>query len=301
MTDRVRRGLVALGVGLLLGLTALPGLAAEEGYATWYGPGFHGRRMANGQIFDMYDPTTTAANIFPFGTWLKVTNPANGRSVVVQVRDRGAFRHALDLSYAAFAQIADPRLMMIRVLYEVVSGPEGTPVERPQPASRGGERPAAPPAEHTVAPGETLWAIAVRYGLRPADLAAWNGLESPDLLRPGQRLRLRPATPAPAAEAETYTVQPGDTLSALAQRWGTTIEAIVQANGLSDPGLIVVGQTLRRPGAGAPASATTYTVQPGDTLWGIARRFDTTVEQLQALNSLPTPDLLQPGMVLRLR
>src|SRR5437867_6993054 len=86
-------------VGGVASLALLTGVAsAERGYTTWYGPGFHGRVMASGPIFDENDPTTTASNQFPFGTWLRVTNPNNGRVVYVQVRDRGAFAHALDLS-----------------------------------------------------------------------------------------------------------------------------------------------------------------------------------------------------------
>lgn len=95
----------------------------QTGLATWYGPGFHGNGMANGQIFNMYDPTTTASNTFPMGTWLRVTNQYNGASVVVQVRDRGGFGGAvvLDLSMAAFASIASLDSGVIPVSVEVMS------------------------------------------------------------------------------------------------------------------------------------------------------------------------------------
>src|SRR5262245_22190148 len=81
----------AVGATLLVGV-----VAADEGYASWYGPGFQGNRMTNGQRFDQNDPSTTANNEYPLGTWLRVTNPINGRSVVVQVRDRGGFGGGLD-------------------------------------------------------------------------------------------------------------------------------------------------------------------------------------------------------------
>jgi rare lipoprotein A (peptidoglycan hydrolase) len=81
--------------------------SVQTGLATWYGPGFQGNHMANGQIFDMNDPTTTASNIFPMGAWLRVTHLETGASIVVQVRDRGGFGGAvvLDLSMAAFDRL----------------------------------------------------------------------------------------------------------------------------------------------------------------------------------------------------
>src|SRR5258705_11715836 len=93
-------GAIAIAACVLVGFPTV--VAADEGFATWYGPGFQGNTMYNGQTYDMYDPTTTACNIYPIGTWLKVSNPANGHSVVVQVRDRGGFRYAFELSYAPF-------------------------------------------------------------------------------------------------------------------------------------------------------------------------------------------------------
>ncbi len=73
-----------------------------RGYASWYGPKFHGRRTASGRRFNMYEPVA-AHRTLPFGTLLLVKNLKNGRSVRVKVIDRGPFvrgRH-LDLSYSA--------------------------------------------------------------------------------------------------------------------------------------------------------------------------------------------------------
>ena len=74
----------------------------EVGYASWYGPKFHGRRTSSGEIFNMYD-MTCAHRTLPLGTILLVTNLENGRSVVVRVNDRGPFvkGRIIDLSYAA--------------------------------------------------------------------------------------------------------------------------------------------------------------------------------------------------------
>ena len=74
----------------------------QVGVASWYGPGFHGNRTANGEIFDQYELTAAHPSL-PLGTRVMVTNLANGRSVEVRVNDRGPFvdGRAIDLSYAA--------------------------------------------------------------------------------------------------------------------------------------------------------------------------------------------------------
>lgn len=74
----------------------------EEGIASWYGPGFHGRKTSSGEVFDMHD-FTAAHRTMPFGTYLKVTDRRNGRWVRVKVNDRGPFIRGriLDLSYGA--------------------------------------------------------------------------------------------------------------------------------------------------------------------------------------------------------
>lgn len=74
--------------------------------ASFYGEEFHGKRTSNGEIFDMYG-NTAAHKTLPFGTILKVTYPSNGKSVVVEVNDRGPFipGRELDLSYGAARKI----------------------------------------------------------------------------------------------------------------------------------------------------------------------------------------------------
>jgi len=115
-----------------------------------------------------------------------------------------------------------------------------------------------------------------------------------------------PAPTAPSAPASTggsYTVQPGDTLSGIAARHGSTVDAIARANGISNPDFIQVGQQLSIPGAGgsAPAqapSAQSYTVQPGDTLSGIAARHGSTVSAIAQANGISNPDFIQVGQQL---
>jgi len=91
------------------------------GLATWYGgvDGFGPEdTMADGSQFNPNDPTIAAANSWPLGTWLRVCH--QGRCIEVQVRDHGAFGHALDLSYAAFSQLAPPSTGVITVTVERV-------------------------------------------------------------------------------------------------------------------------------------------------------------------------------------
>ena len=78
----------------------------QEGVASWYGPGFHGRRTANGEIYDQYE-LTAAHQTLPLGTRIMVTSLTNGRGVEVRVNDRGPFvgGRIVDLSYAAASVI----------------------------------------------------------------------------------------------------------------------------------------------------------------------------------------------------
>jgi len=74
----------------------------KRGIASWYGPGFHGKKTANGEIFDMY-AMTAAHNTLPIPSYAQITNLENHRSVIVRINDRGPFvgNRVLDLSYAA--------------------------------------------------------------------------------------------------------------------------------------------------------------------------------------------------------
>ena len=88
-------------------ITLLLSTPAIANYATWYGNQFNGRLTASGERFNQHAMTCTS-NKHKFGTRLKVTNIANGKSVVCRVNDRGKFSRGVvvDLSKGAFAQIA---------------------------------------------------------------------------------------------------------------------------------------------------------------------------------------------------
>jgi rare lipoprotein A len=76
--------------------------AGQTGAASWYGPGFHGRKTASGERFNTHG-MTAAHRTLPFGTRVKVTNEKTGRAVVVRINDRGPYAHGriIDLSQAS--------------------------------------------------------------------------------------------------------------------------------------------------------------------------------------------------------
>ena len=170
--------------------------------------------------------------------------------------------------------------------------------------SQGGGAPAPAPAggQYTVVAGDTLSGIAARFGTSVANLVSWNGITNPNLIRVGQILNVGGGAAAPApAQTGQYTVVAGDTLSGIAQRFGTSWQTLAAINGLSNPNLIRVGQVLKVTGGGVAApAAQTYTVKSGDTLSGIASANGTSWQRLQQLNGIADANRIFPGQVLKL-
>jgi rare lipoprotein A len=92
------------------------------GWASYYGPGFHGRRTASGEIFDMHE-LVAAHRTLPLGTVARVTNLANGRSVVVRITDRGPYIRGriLDVSKGAAKALAFVRDGITRVRIDILA------------------------------------------------------------------------------------------------------------------------------------------------------------------------------------
>lgn len=111
---------------LVLGLVAA--LAAnsfyEVGVASWYGPGFHGNRTANGEVYDMYG-ISAAHKTLPFGTIVKVVDLETGRSVVVRINDRGPFvkGRIIDLSYGAAQELRMVEKGLAKVGLKILNWP----------------------------------------------------------------------------------------------------------------------------------------------------------------------------------
>lgn len=97
-------------------------LFAQQKTASWYGDNHHGKKMANGKIYNMYNLTCAAPPKYKFGTKIKVTNIDNNKYVIVTVTDRGGFykRHEFDLSKEAFKTIAPLKQGIVRIKYEII-------------------------------------------------------------------------------------------------------------------------------------------------------------------------------------
>ncbi len=157
---------------------------------------------------------------------------------------------------------------------------------------------------HVVRAGETLSGIALRYGVTVEDLVAANGLNNPDLIFIGQVLVI----PRPGATGgQVYTIRAGDTLSAIARRYGVSVSDLVAANGLSNPDAIFAGQQITIPvlGGSAPAPQTNredmvYTLQRGDSLYRISLIYSVSVDDLLAANDLASPNAVYPGLQIRI-
>jgi|GEM_PF-3295235 len=182
-------------------------------------------------------------------------------------------------------------------------------------------------ARHTVQRGETVRGLAARFGLSEKELMRLNGLQSPTKLRAGAVVKYPVAAAAadPASGAavvqrsdslpagwEWHTVQPGESLSQIAARYGQDRRSLEQSNALQAGAAIPEGLRLKIPPTGTPVgppasaskkrpaggedhSVLAYTVQKGDTLEALSKTFATTPAILRKLNRLSTSDILAVG------
>lgn len=158
---------------------------------------------------------------------------------------------------------------------------------------------------YTVQSGDTLWKIAQTTGVSITQLEQANNITNPNLLQVGQVLTI-PSTGTSTGQATTYTVKSGETLWKISQATGVSMQAIVQANNLTNPNQLSVGQVLTIPssststtgGTTAPTTSTTYTVKSGDTLWKIAQATGVTVQAIVQANGITNPDQISVGQVL---
>lgn len=138
---------------------------------------------------------------------------------------------------------------------------------------------------YTVQKGDSLWAIANKYGTTVDNLKKANNL-STNNLSIGQTLII-PSTNVPGQTEITYVVKKGDSLWAIANKYDTTVDKIKSTNNLSS-NTLSIGQTLIIP---STSSFTNYTVQKGDSLWVIANKYNTTVDNIKKLNGLTSNNL----------
>lgn len=193
-----------------------------------------------------------------------------------------------------------------------------------------GDDTAGEPLTHVVQAGENLYRIALRYGLTTQALAEANGITDVSRIFAGQVLVI-PGLEVPDPDADavynplvagtptTHTVQPGETLSIIATRYGITVEQLMLANSIANPNLIYRGQVLTvwttesvtegtppepedAPEAFVegppPAEPIAYVVQPGEGLGQIAQRYGMTWQMLAQVNNITNPDTIYAGQTI---
>ena len=146
---------------------------------------------------------------------------------------------------------------------------------------------------YTVQSGDTLYGIARKFNTTVDEIKKLNNLTS-NILQIGQILKI----PTKNIEGETtYTVQSGDTLYGIARKYNTTVDEIKKLNNLTS-NILQIGQILKIP-TKEDINSFSYIVQSGDTLYGLARKYNTTVDEIKRLNNL-TNNILQIGQVLKI-
>ena len=166
---------------------------------------------------------------------------------------------------------------------------------------------------YTVQRGDTLSEIAQRYGTTVQEIASINNIANPNLIFPGQVLRILTNSTVNGSETRgtgsiTYTVRRGDTLSQIAQAYGVTVAHIVEINNIQNPNLIFPGQKLRITESNSttlnePVQQSTryvYIVRRGDTLSQIARIYGVSVSYLARVNNIANSNLIFPGQKIRI-
>lgn len=147
-----------------------------------------------------------------------------------------------------------------------------------------------------VRAGDTLWAIAREYGTTVEVIARENRIVDPNRIFAGERLRI--TLPARGSGEEIYNVRRGDTPISIAGKFGVTLSALEDRNGLERGETIYAGDKLSIPGAGM--SGEFYVVRPGDTLFYISRRTGVPIRTLVGINRIKDPDLIYAGEHLKL-
>ena len=160
-----------------------------------------------------------------------------------------------------------------------------------------------PGGSYAVKSGDTLSSIGSHLGVDWRAIAQLNNISAPFTIYPNEILHIPGGNPsAPAAVTTRYTVQKGDTLSAIGTKFGVSYQKIAEINGIKDPNQIYPGQVLIISGNAAPAAPakSIYAVRSGDTLSAIGSKTGVDWRTIAELNGIVAPFVIYPGQQLRL-
>lgn len=154
---------------------------------------------------------------------------------------------------------------------------------------------------YTIQPGDTFYSLALRYQTTIPAIVSANPAVNPNLLQVGQVICLPVQQPEfpPCPEGNYYTIRAGDTLYGIAARFNVSLDDLMEANPYVDPYRLRVGQVIcvpvAVPSVTCPIGSMSYTIQPGDTFYSLARRFRVSLDALLEFNPGVDPDALLVG------
>lgn len=163
--------------------------------------------------------------------------------------------------------------------------------------------------EITIQKGDTLSQIAIDYNTTINQLVQINNIENPNLIYAGNKLlvpindnniEVEENNPNYKENYQIYTVKRGDTLSQIAINYNVTLNELVNLNKIKNPNLIYVGQKLKIPMQSFSGNLL-YKIQPGDTLYSISRRYNTTIANLVRINRIKNPNLIYAGNIIKIK
>lgn len=161
---------------------------------------------------------------------------------------------------------------------------------------------------YKVQKGDTLWEIAKKYNTTVNHLAQINNIKNPNLIYVGEIMTIscnhnNNENTNTNQDIINYKIKLGDTLSQIAMRYNTTVSSIVSLNNIKNPNIIYAGNVIKikKNNSNSANNASYYTVRSGNTLWGIAQSYNTSVANLVRMNRIRNPNLIYPGQRIRVR